>query len=351
MQKPAFYPTLILLSAIIFFPAACRNQQKDGPARNITRGFYFWKSGENPTAHEEAVFRSCSARLLYQRFFDVVWDAENNRAVPVAQKKPGPFFTTSGAQQLVPVVFITNETLAHTDSAGIVPLANKIYDLLQALGKDEPRLSKELQIDCDWTALTRDRYFSLLTQIKNRHRTAYPREAIVSATIRLYQLKYAMRTGVPPADKGLLMCYNMGNLKDYRTRNSIIETGELEKYISALSGYPLACDIALPLFDWYVWFRGTQYRGLMYPHQLPALPLKENLYTFNTDTVIGGQTFYKGDLLRYENSGIHEIRLAAAAVGKQLKNKQPALLLYHLDSVTLNKYTVHELEEIFSALH
>ena len=67
---------------------------------------------------------------------------------------------------------------------------------------------------------------------------------MLSATIRLHQLKFIGESGIPPVDKGLLMCYNMGDLHRLRISNSILETAELKKYIKQLSVYPLKLDVA-----------------------------------------------------------------------------------------------------------
>ncbi len=58
---------------------------------------------------------------------------------------------------------------------------------------------REIQIDCDWTERTRNAYFQLLTALK---REPFLQGKILSATIRLHQVKYVQRSGIPPADRG-----------------------------------------------------------------------------------------------------------------------------------------------------
>jgi hypothetical protein len=41
----------------------------------------------------------------------------------------------------------------------------------------------------------------------------------------------------------------------------------------------------------------------------------------------------------------------AGEINNQLKNTEVSVSLYHLDSVTLNKYTTHELESIYRSFH
>ncbi|HQW84267.1 MAG TPA: hypothetical protein PK987_07405, partial [Ferruginibacter sp.] len=202
-----------------------------------------------------------------------------------------------------------------------------------------------------WTASTKNKYFALLN---NFH--ALKPNTTLSATIRLHQVKYVAKTGIPPVNRGLLMCYNMGNLKDPATKNSIIETAELQKYISGLVSYPLPLDVALPLFDWKVLYRNNVYKGLI--QNLPNMVFnnsfsqkKENRYVILKDTLLQGYNLQNGDIIRDEQSNYKEIISAAKAVNHQLKNTRLRVSLYHLDSVILNKYTNHELESIFNSLH
>jgi hypothetical protein len=251
---------------------------------------------------------------------------------------------------IIPTVFITNECIQKTDSSGILYLADNITALIKNTGSaNNITTVKEIQIDCDWTATTKGNYFTLLNRIKQSVNTT------ISATIRLHQVKFIAKTGVPPVDKGLLMCYNMGNLKNPATENSIIETEELKKYTSTLSLYPLPLDVALPLFDWKVLFRNNVYKGLI--ENLPdsvlsntAVSKKTNRYTLLKDTVLSGYSLQKDDVLRNEQSSYAEILSTAGEVNKRLKNSAPHIVLYHLDSVILKKYSLYELETIFNSM-
>ena len=88
-----------------------------------------------------------------------------------------------------PVIFLTNETLEHLDMDGVNDLAWRMCKLMDqihtGLSKDPPAI---IQIDCDWTESTRDKYFQLLKQMQTYKRFE---ETIWSATIRLHQ--YAIR--------------------------------------------------------------------------------------------------------------------------------------------------------------
>ena len=292
---------------------------------------------------------------LYVRFFDVGWDERVGRAAPIGTIR---FRDTSfRAFVVAPVVFITNETLLHLDTAAVGPLAAHIGGLVSKV-QEQNGLSPagELQLDCDWTVTTRERYFLLLRDIRRWLDDHQQQRCLLSATIRLYPCKYRSAMGVPPVDKGLLMCYNMGDLKDPAARNSILETAELEKYTASLAGYPLPLDVALPIFDWKVLFHRDRYAGLV--ESLPASSLrnsavgfKENTYTFIRDTILDRYAFAAGDRLRDEQSELSVIQATAAVVARRLKAPPENVVLFHLDSANLAKYSIHELETVFDRFY
>lgn len=333
--------------AILFF--SCNEKMKDRP---IERSFYYWKSIFKLNDFEQQRLDSLNVKTIYIKFFDVDWDDANSSAVPVA-KLQNTDYKLRKSIKMIPTVFITNECIKKIDPSQTEKLANDIHSLIQQIiATNEFNAIAEIQIDCDWTALTKEKYFLLLKSIKKLWaNTAIP----VSATIRLHQIKFLSKTGVPPVDKGLLMCYNMGNLKNPATKNSILETEELKKYLGNLSDYPLPLDVALPLFNWKVLFRNNSYNGLI--ENLPddiftnAFTVKkENRFELLKDTLLQGYDLKKGDILRSEQSDYSEILSAAGEINKRLKNTQPRVSLYHLDSVILNKYTLHELETIYNSM-
>jgi hypothetical protein len=203
-----------------------------------------------------------------------------------------------------------------------------------------------VQLDCDWTAKTKNAYFYLINELK---RQPFFRNKIVSATIRLHQLKFLTQSGLPPVDKGLLMCYNMGNLRKPETKNSIIEEEELEKYINNLENYPLPVDIALPIFDWYLLFEGEQYKGIIRDFNPgPALAKKQRI-NFDSDTSINGYQFKAGQWLRHETSEADVVKACAQRISKKLKAKELTVILYHLDQTNLSKYNQNELESFYNS--
>jgi len=68
----------------------------------------------------------------------------------------------------------------------------------------------------------------------------------VTATIRLHQIKFKDKTGIPPVDQGVLMAYNIGELKNNK-QNSILEANIVKQYINKNTEYPLKLKLALDI--------------------------------------------------------------------------------------------------------
>ncbi|HTE26398.1 hypothetical protein [Flavitalea sp.] len=332
-----------------------------GEKKATVKAFYYWKSYLELSSPEKNAISTLGIRKMYIKFFDVVWNEGSHSPFPVAKltiDESIPAYLSNESIEIIPTVFITNECLSRVDSDKIPDLASQVNNLVNSMLRTNGFISnkiRELQFDCDWTASTSDNYFTFLNSIKKLRASQKTR---LSATIRLYQCKYLKRTGVPPVDRGLLMCYNMGNLRDpSHKKNSILDLNDLEQYTAGLENYPLPLDLAFPLFDWKVLFRANTYAGLVQrlpQHQLEDSRVsvrEDNVFRLLRDTIIGGYSFRKGDLLRDEQSNPGDIISAGKILSRKLKNKEITISLYHLDSATIGKYTMHELENIFSSVH
>lgn len=333
---------------LLCFLSSCNEKRE---RRIIEPSFYYWKSILSLTNFEKQKLDSLKVKTLYIKFFDVDWDEAVNKPVPVAKLQTSVYKSQKDIS-IIPTVFITNECIQRIDSSQIKKLAGNIYSLIleikQANGFDS---IPEIQIDCDWTETTKEKYFMLLNNLKPQTTNCK-----LSATIRLHQIKFLTKTGVPPVDRGLLMCYNMGNLKNPATNNSILETEELKKYTGNLSTYPLPLDVAFPLFAWKVLYRNNQYSGLIQNlsntvFDTSFIAQTGNRYKVLKDTLLQGYSLRKGDMIRDEQSNIKEVLAAANVISRQLKNTALRVSLYHLDSVILSKYSTYELESIYNSLH
>lgn len=312
----------------------------------MQRSFYYWKTVFTLSPNEQETLQQLSVHKLYVKFFDVEWNTESRKPQPAAksifQQKP------PAGISITPVVFITQEPLQRSNTAQLDTLAANIANLLSSIAaNNQLSLSNEVQLDCDWTAGTKEAYFHLLETLKKQ---LFFQHKIVSATIRLHQLKFINQTGVPPVNRGLLMCYNMGNLRYPQAKNSIIDEKELKKYIGNLDHYPLPLDVALPIFDWYILFDGNTYKGLVRDFTPTEEERNKERILFTSDTTIKGYVFKKGQWLRHERSDAEVVKNCAAAISKKLQGQELTVILYHLDPNNLTKYTLHELESFYYSL-
>jgi hypothetical protein len=331
-------PGWIILYALLL--AAC---QQTAP-NTIAPAFYYWKQAWDTNSTEETALKNLPAKRLYVKLFDVTTSA-NGHILPVAvlkNKAPLP-----ADMEIVPVVFLMNEIWAIRDSA----LPAKVAELVAQLCENIPAAQiREIQLDCDWTQSTKAAYFAFIQQVKKSH---FFKDRKISATIRLYQLKYENKTGVPPVDKGLLMCYNMGNMRKPGEHISILELSTLNDYIGSktVSNYSLPLDIALPLFEWQILFRqGLNYEGLVRDVKLSDSSIftktSEHLYTVKKDTILNGYRLKQHDIIRHEFVNANTLRKAARQIAQQLPSGNRAVVFYHLDSLILRNYPLNELQEI-----
>ncbi|HSC36507.1 MAG TPA: hypothetical protein VLD19_01500, partial [Chitinophagaceae bacterium] len=97
------------LSAVLaFLPImACHSPAKD--TKTSEHCFYYWKSVFAPGNAEKTALQQLQVKKLYVKFFDVTWQTEDHVARPVARLSIKD--TSLRGFTVVPVVFITNETL------------------------------------------------------------------------------------------------------------------------------------------------------------------------------------------------------------------------------------------------
>lgn len=337
------------ISAIIFL--SCNISKKHEP-RKIERSFYFWKSVFKLSTQERDAITNLKIQSLYIKYFDVDWNAPRNTALPIAQlTAPDSFFLRTTQLNIVPTVFITNETIFKININQTEELANKIIFLVNRMNSNfGVKLINELQIDCDWTAGTKDKYFSLLKFLQKKQNNIK-----FSSTIRLHQIKYLNKTGVPPVKKGMLMCYNMGNLSNINTSNSILDVDDLKKYIGDLQNYPLPLDVALPIFEWKVLFRQNVFKGIL--ANMPDSLITKNIFSKNgnrnkalIDTILNGYEIKKNDIIRTEKSSYTSVLKTAKLISEKLSGNTTRVSFFHLDNLTLKKYKLHEMENIYDAM-
>lgn len=313
--------------------ASCNDESQ---IKHIEKGFYFWKTTFNLEEPENLYLKNHPETKLYIREFDI--DFKNGHPEPVkiiSWKDPRPADYT-------PVIFITNRTFQFTDFKQIEELAINVFDYLK-----KRKLPEEIQLDCDWTEGTRAKYFYFLQKIKENTGVK------ISATIRLHQIKFFEKTGVPPVDEGSLMIYNTGDWRKYSEINSVFDAQTVTSYIDKLPKYPLHLNIALPIFSQTVVYRSGIFHAFLPEISLNILKnasflseiKKDALFECKSPGQIGGIQLRKGDILKMEKPDFDEILKIKNLILSKLNQKKTSIILFHLDKTCLEKYDTKALFE------
>lgn len=317
----------------------------------VERGFYYWKSSFNLKPEDYSTLRKLNVKTLYIKFFDVVWDSEQKRAIPVSSIR----FPSRIPKNIsiIPTVFITNETMVNIPRESVNQLADHIHEKITRLAANVGKNSiREIQLDCDWTTGTRDKYFALLM----RFHQSLPMGMRLSATIRLHQVKYRSETGVPPVDRGILMFYNMESPSDPSVSNAILNLQVGKGYLANLSSYPLPLDIALPLYSWGAVFQGERFIGLInnlsreellrHPDQFSH---QGNFFAARKNTWIRGTNVYKNDRIRVDESNPAECAKAAHILARRIRNHSYRVVIFHYEPELLRRAVYEKVASIYSS--
>ncbi len=302
--------------------------------------FYHWQSYLDITPQEFNYLEQLHSETLYLRYFDV--GIENGERVPMGKmvKK----IQLPESLNIIPTIFITNETFSSISDDERKTLAGRTAQLIQKMHQDVSSQSiSRVQFDCDWSATTREAYFAFLKEIKEKT------DWNISVTIRLHQVKYDERTGIPPADHFVLMCYNTGKVGDMKEGNSILETEVVKQYIRN-SDYPYELDVALPLFSWAVVYRDGQLIKLIRQTDMatfkdnPKYSLGKQWVEVLESTYLNGYYLYQGDRLRLETSERTELDKTVRYLNDFLHPEN--IIFYHLDSTVIKQYEYEYLESL-----
>lgn len=370
---------ILLFAPLFLFLFNCKNKEP----RIINTAFHHWKSHLELSDFEQLYCRSINANVLYLRLFDIDFNAVNKFPEPLAELS----FNKNNLihfNRIIPTVFITNRTLINTPDEQIDSLSaliiNKIHQITEGSNesinsqingqlnhKSNTELNKqlntsvfnnkinELLIDCDWTGLTKDKFFHLIKQLK----TLTDKQIIT--TIRLHQIKFRDKMGIPPTNKGVLMAYNTGDLSDPKTINSILEIDVLKAYINDLKTYPIQLDVALPIFSWGIVKRDGQAVQLIPNCNKDFLiknsqntegsyfdNKKENTIEILKNGYFNGYYLYADDVIKIEEISINDLQKAANLLSQNINNPSLTISFFSLDSVNLKRYNADELMQLIS---
>jgi hypothetical protein len=305
----------------------CLNACKPSNSSKESEAFYYWKTHYLLNTFEKEYLKKQNVQKIYLHCFDVT--LEDGLAKP-----QGVLLWKDSALQgmdYIPTVFIQNENFLHADSNYSKELANHILLLSSQIMAAQNLPLKEIQIDCDWTETTRNAYFYFLKCMKQQ-------KILLSATLRLYQYKYAGVSGIPPVDYVSLMCYNMGNMKTENGRNSIINEEDLKAYLKTTRDYPLPMNIALPIFNWTLLYSNHVLKGILYrPPDLQSRYWKRSseinyICVEEYYDSLCARTFYAKQSVRVENISKKELKQALHIIQQYVNNSKNEIIYFDLDS-------------------
>ena len=316
------------------------------PAPKHEISFYYWKQDFNLNQSQKAILEFNQVKKLYVKFFDVTWDSRENKAKPISKID---FKIPVGKFNIIPCLFIENQVFKQNNSADI---ALKVYGLVGKIAESNKLQLNEIQIDCDWTDATQKAYFSFLTQLKKISQN----KQIITSTLRLHQFKYPKKTGVPPVEKAVLMCYNMGKIDNQKTDNSIISEAELKKYIFEIDPYPLPLDLALPSYHWGLIYRLGKLTLIVNDidrNQLKSFAftkLSENKFRADSNFYYDNTYFCKNDILRIEESAPSTL-LKCAEILEKSNHHFNDIIFYHISSNSISNYEKNFFSNLTSYIH
>jgi hypothetical protein len=269
-----------------------------------------------------------TAPYLYTRFFDI--DKIDGKFQPVGTITKDKSFETD--KQIIPTVFITNRTFLYISKEEITFIAKNINDLVKKKSSEyHLKTNNEIQIDCDWTAGTKDDYFKFLKELKKISGKE------ITCTLRLHQVKDKAQTGIPPVEKVYLMCYSTSSPLENSDKNSILDVNILKSYLSKIDEYPIKkIEVALPIYSWGI---VTNYLG---KHKLINALSKKDLENpdfkkiSDTEIEIQKDGFYFGNYLnkgfRIKVEEISDDQLHEVVNFLEKKIKHFNIIYYQLDS-------------------
>jgi hypothetical protein len=327
------------------------------------RGFYYWKSeGYQLQDSETNYLRELQVQKLYVKLFEVSYD---NIMGPVPTAKSDfRYYEYSDSEvvlnkvQIIPTIYIKNEIFSKSSLTELDTLASNILFLtdkrygqqIRGGGYMEPAHTidyTEIQIDCDWTPSTKEKYFYLLTTLKKQsHKT-------ISCTLRLYPYKYPDKMGVPPVDKATLMCYNLINPLQNDNKNSILDLTELKSYLTVDKKYPLHLDIVLPIYSWMQWYQNGQFQKLIYNDNMAIATVLEPTgplwYKVTKDTTFNNIYLRVGDKIKYEKITPGELDAAIDLIKKSVQlDDSTTISFFHLDENNLNQFSHETLNNFYT---
>ena len=294
--------------------------------------YYFWRTQMELSALEKEKLALSESEFLYVRLFDVDKLDGEFKAVGTLQKADIQI-----NKKIVPVIFIVNRVWLNITSTEIDFLAKKINQQINSM-QFEDEIAPEIQIDSDWTAETKDDYFTFLNKLKEISNKN------ITCTIRLHQIKDREKTGIPPVDKGYLMCYATSSPLDTSHENSILNVNLLKSYLTNLSSYPLQLDMAFPIYSWGIVSNHLNKKKIINALSISDLEhhsdferININLFRLKKDGFYFGLYLNNGFTIKIEEITEKDLQESITFINQNWQ-KPYQLIWYHLDERFITNY-------------
>lgn len=339
---------LVILLLFVVCLLSCQNNDK---VATVDRAFYYWKNDTSLNYQDAERLNSLQVRKMYVKYFEIDYN-EAMGNFPFAKNNQINYELNDFKDlNIIPTIYIKNEIFKFNTEKSLDGLADNIVFLIDKYSKEitNATTNTEIQIDCDWTASTKVKYFYLLTKIKEISK----RE--ISCTLRLYPYKYPDKMGIPPVDKVTLMCYNLIKPLSQKEKNSILDFDELKLYLDKERAYPKHVDVALPIFFWSHLYQGNQFTEVLKLNAKDlkgfTKPLRSMWYEVTTDTVIGYSTYLrKGDKIKCEEVLPETLSKTIDLIKRNVAlDKSITVSLFHIDNQVLNQYSNEELSAFYDS--
>jgi hypothetical protein len=316
---------ILLFCCFISFVSCQKKQSPDV-------SFYYWKTVFQLSGPEKKALSANQVKKLYIRYFDVA--LVNDNPFPVA---PIHFRESVKKYAIVPVIFIRNDVFL-SESLDVKILVSRVLKLITQINTAHQIQTSEIQIDCDWSLKSRDRFMEFMRILKlDSHKT-------ISATIRLHQVKYFKETRIPPVDYGVLMFYNMGKLGD-KNANSIYDAAIAKRYLPSLKDYPLKLNVALPVFSWIVHTRNSKIVNLISKTDTEGFrdspsfeSVQDGIMRVRKNVLLHGFFFKEGDELKTETVSPEDLEEMSELLHQYLPQKPNEIIYYDLDNINIKRF-------------
>lgn len=342
--------TLLFLAIYLLYAATSACNKSNNV--KVERAFYYWKSNSVNSSLQDDI-RAVNVKKVYYKFFEVDYSDVRGNFPYNKNTSVNYSFEKKDSMTIVPSVFIKNEVFKFNDNQSLDKLADNIVFLINKYIRntnyhDYANSYDEIQIDCDWTKSTKEKYFYLLKKIKMLSGKK------LSCTLRLYPYAYSDIMGVPPVDKVSLMCYNLINPLSDNNKNSILDIAELKKYLTKKVNYPLHIDLALPLFYWTIVYQNNQFVRLLDLDSRQIKGFTKNTsplwYEVTKDTTIDYYMYLReGDKIKCEEIDYKTLLAAIDIIKKNVVlNNNVTISLFDLDEPIFKKYSNEEINAIYN---